>query len=81
MNAHSQWTLDYPPLFAWFEYCLSQIAVFFDPEMVKVENLNFASPATVHFQRATVMFADLMLAYGVREQVDFVLKLLQIASK
>lgn len=76
VNAHSQWTLDYPPLFAWFEYCLSQAAVFFDPEMVKVENLNFASPATVHFQRATVMFADLMLAYGVRKQVDFVFKLL-----
>ncbi|XP_029174569.1 probable dolichyl pyrophosphate Glc1Man9GlcNAc2 alpha-1,3-glucosyltransferase [Nylanderia fulva] len=66
-NTQSPWTLDYPPLFAWFEYCLSQVAVFFDPEMVKLENLNYASPATVYFQRATVIFADLMLAYGVRE--------------
>ncbi|KAL6439850.1 hypothetical protein ACFW04_004109 [Cataglyphis niger] len=67
VNAQSPWTLDYPPLFAWFEYCLSQMAAFFDPEMLKVENLNYASPATVYFQRATVIFADLILVYGVRE--------------
>jgi len=67
VNAQSPWTLDYPPLFAWFEYCLGQVAAFFDPEMLKVENLNYASPATIYFQRGTVIFADLMLAYGVRE--------------
>ncbi|XP_012230753.1 dolichyl pyrophosphate Glc1Man9GlcNAc2 alpha-1,3-glucosyltransferase [Linepithema humile] len=67
VNAQSSWTLDYPPLFAWFEYCLSQVAVFFDPEMVKVENLNYVSPATVFFQRGTVIFSDLIFAYGVRE--------------
>ncbi|KAL0100595.1 hypothetical protein PUN28_019178 [Cardiocondyla obscurior] len=67
VNAQSPWTLDYPPLFAWFEYCLSQIAVLFDPEMLKVENLNYASPATIYFQRGTVIFMDLIFAYGVRE--------------
>ncbi|XP_014483319.1 PREDICTED: probable dolichyl pyrophosphate Glc1Man9GlcNAc2 alpha-1,3-glucosyltransferase [Dinoponera quadriceps] len=67
VNTHSPWTLDYPPLFAWFEYCLSQIAVFLDPEMVKVENLNYASPNTVYFQRGTVILADMIFAYGVRE--------------
>ncbi|XP_032683557.1 probable dolichyl pyrophosphate Glc1Man9GlcNAc2 alpha-1,3-glucosyltransferase [Odontomachus brunneus] len=67
VNTQSPWTLDYPPLFAWFEYCLSQMAVFFDPEMVKVENLNYVSPNTVYFQRGTVILADLIFAYGVRE--------------
>ncbi|KYQ47439.1 putative dolichyl pyrophosphate Glc1Man9GlcNAc2 alpha-1,3-glucosyltransferase [Trachymyrmex zeteki] len=67
VNAQSPWTLDYPPLFAWFEYCLSQVAAFFDPEMLKVENLNYASSATIYFQRGTVILADLIFAYGVRE--------------
>ncbi|XP_066590080.1 dolichyl pyrophosphate Glc1Man9GlcNAc2 alpha-1,3-glucosyltransferase isoform X1 [Prorops nasuta] len=67
INDKSEWTLDYPPFFAWFEYLLSQIAYFIDIEMLKVDNLNYASPATILFQRSTVMFADLVLALGVRE--------------
>lgn len=31
--------MDYPPFFGWFEYCLSQIAYYFDPEMLKVSKL------------------------------------------
>lgn len=67
MNAKSQWTLDYPPFFAWFEYFLSQIARFVDDDMLKVENLNYASFNTVLFQRGTVIFLDLVYAYGVKE--------------
>lgn len=67
MNANSQWTLDYPPLFAWFEYFLSHIARLIDHNMLKVENLNYVSSNTILFQRGTVIFLDLVYAYGVKE--------------
>ena len=55
----------FQPFFAYFEYGLSQVAVFFDKDMVAVENLNYSSPMTVFFQKLTVVLADLVLAYGV----------------
>ncbi|XP_076181010.1 ALG6/ALG8 family glucosyltransferase xit isoform X1 [Ptiloglossa arizonensis] len=67
VNTKSQWTLDYPPFFAWFEYLLSHAAAVIDPEMVKVENLNYASSDTIYFQRGSVIFLDLLFAYGIRE--------------
>ena len=49
-EATSEWTLDYPPMFAWFELLLSQIARFVDPAMLQVHNLNYASQGTIVFQ-------------------------------
>lgn len=61
----SEWTLDYPPLFAWFEYLLSLAAQFVDPGMLKLPNLNYASALTIYFQRLTVIASDLVLVYAV----------------
>jgi len=67
----SQWTLDYPPLFAWFEKCLASIAQWFDADMLVVANLNYASWQTVVFQRMSVILTDVVLAYAVWQLVLF----------
>lgn len=61
----SEWTLDYPPFFAAFEWLLSQPAALIDSNMVRIDNLNYSSWATVAFQRSTVVLSEMMLFFSL----------------
>ncbi|XP_071086972.1 dolichyl pyrophosphate Glc1Man9GlcNAc2 alpha-1,3-glucosyltransferase-like [Haliotis cracherodii] len=63
----SEWTLDYPPLFAWLEMALSQVAQYFDKNMLVVSNLNYASESTVLFQKLSVIGTDFLFVYAVNQ--------------
>ncbi|KAJ3021377.1 glycosyl transferase [Thoreauomyces humboldtii] len=60
----SEWTLDYPPFFAWFEYLLAQGARIVHPAMLDLDAQNHATWQTVYFQRFTVIVSELVFLYG-----------------
>uniref|UniRef100_A0A0K3CD36 Alpha-1,3-glucosyltransferase n=1 Tax=Rhodotorula toruloides TaxID=5286 RepID=A0A0K3CD36_RHOTO len=61
----SEWTLDYPPFFAFFERFLSSFAYIVDPDIVRLDNLGYTGGAVVAFQRTTVILSELVLALAL----------------
>ncbi|CAH7686804.1 glycosyl transferase [Phakopsora pachyrhizi] len=65
----SQWTLDYPPFFGYFEWVLSKLAEIVDREIVRLDNLNYQSFSCVVFQRSTVVITEFVLISAVYKSV------------
>jgi alpha-1,3-glucosyltransferase len=61
----SEWTLDYPPAFAAFEWLMSWPASLIDQGMVQISNLGYDSWSTVSYQRGTVIVTELFLVFAL----------------
>lgn len=57
-NNVSEWTLDYPPFFAYFEKGLSTVARFVDPEMLVLQEKPYMSENLLLFHRLSVIATD-----------------------
>lgn len=61
-QAGSEWTLDYPPFFAYFERFMASFAYLVDPKIVQLDNLGYDAWSVIAFQRTTVILSELVLA-------------------
>ncbi|KAJ2554069.1 glycosyl transferase [Coemansia sp. RSA 1933] len=69
VESRSEWTLDYPPLFAWFEWVLSLAAARWDARIVDIDNQGYAAASCVAFQRLSVAASELVLFAALRRFV------------
>jgi alpha-1,3-glucosyltransferase len=59
-DAKSEWTLDYPPFFAFFEYFIASVA-----SAIGVD-VRIGSPLFTLFHRSSVIAADILLYFATR---------------
>ncbi|KAJ1668583.1 glycosyl transferase [Coemansia sp. RSA 1813] len=69
VESRSEWTLDYPPLFAWFEWALSLVAARWDERIVDIDNHGYVAESCVGFQRLSVAISELVLFAALRRFV------------
>lgn len=73
-DATSQWTLDYPPLFAAFEWALGGIAsVVLEPAALAVTAEPYRSHRLTVFHRCSVVATDVLLVFAVAAAVRAIL--------
>ena len=60
----SIWTLDYPPFFAYFEWCLAQIAARIDPDIVRLSAERVVTDNVILFQRGSVILSEYILEWA-----------------
>lgn len=77
----SEWTLDYPPFFAWMEWILAHFAKFFDAEILKIVKKNNPNFRTIFFQRISVIILDLVYVYGSLKLAKVLQKKCQWSAK
>lgn len=87
-EATSIWTLDYPPLFAWFQYVLAFPARFYLSDMLNIRNLNIVNWPIIVYLRTSVIISEILfyiaairLLYftlGVKEETRFRIRLASI---
>lgn len=61
----SIWTLDYPPLFAYFEYALARILGWIHAPLVQIENHNYCEWPVVPLLRLSVLALDPLFVFAV----------------
>lgn len=61
----SKWTLDYPPLFAYFEYVLANLLHPLDPGITDFQNHNYQSTRCLYLMRTTVLVVHILYIYAV----------------
>lgn len=65
-DATNEWTLDYPPLFAYAQYAMTFVARWFDPRMLESTSQHYESEMTKLFMRTSVILCDSLLYYALQ---------------